>query len=128
MPPESPGVTAASGSTTNAVSPPPCAARSSTRMPCRTASRPTTNRPMRRAAEKSMTGGFASRQLACSSSSVDMPTPLSVICSMQPPPLSICPETVTLVCSEENAVAFSTSSASRWTRSLTTGPATAMSP
>ena len=52
--------------------------RSWTLMPWRSASRPTTNRPMRRATETSTTGGLASRQLTWASSSGVMPMPLSV--------------------------------------------------
>jgi len=64
-----------SGSQTKAVSPPMEAGRSRTRMPCRAASRATTNRPIRRDTATSTTGGLSSRQFACAISSAPIPTP-----------------------------------------------------
>ena len=100
--------------------------RSWTRMPCRRASRPTTNRPIRRDTETSTTGGLASRRLASASSSAVMPMPVSVTDEHHAAAVDPaaghrrpwCP-------AGENEMAFSTSSASRWTTSLTAVPATA---
>jgi len=64
-----------SGSHTSAVSPPIDAGRSRTRIPCRAASRATTNNPIRRDTATSTTGGLSSRQFACAISSAPMPTP-----------------------------------------------------
>jgi hypothetical protein len=75
----------------------------------------------------SMTGGLASRSLASSSSSGVMPMPESSISSITPPVLSVFAVTVTRVSGAENEVAFSSSSATRWTRSLTTRPTTLVS-
>ena len=91
-------------------------------MPCRAASRATTNRPIRRDTATSTTGGLSSRQFAWAISSAPMPTPWSVMSSSTPPLFSRCPDTVTGVSAEENEVAFSTSSATRCTTSLTAWP------
>ncbi len=88
-------------------------------MLCRRASRPTTNRPIRRETDTSTTGGFASRQLASASSSAAHRMPLSVTESISPPPSMWLLEMITLVSRAENETAFSISSASRWTTSLT---------
>src|SRR6185312_2550922 len=117
-------VITSSGSHTSAASPPVGAGRSRTRMPCRAASRATTNRPIRRDTATSTTGGLSSRQLACAISSAPMPTPWSVMSSSTPPLLRRCPDTYTWVSSGENAVAFSTISAARCTTSLTAWPTT----
>ena len=64
-----------SGSQTSAVSPPIDAGRNRTRIPCRAASRATTNNPIRRDTATSTTGGLSSRQFAWAISSEPMPTP-----------------------------------------------------
>ena len=66
---------ASSGSQTSAVSPPIDAGRNRTRIPCRAASRATTNNPIRRDTATSTTGGLSSRQFAWAISSAPMPTP-----------------------------------------------------
>jgi len=55
-----------------------------------------------------------------------MPTPRSLISSNTPPEFSKCPDTATGVSAAENDVAFSTSSASKCTTSLTACPRTAI--
>jgi len=64
-----------SGSHTSAVKPPSDAGRNRTRMPCRAASRATTNNPIRRDTATSTTGGLSNRQFAWAISSAPMPTP-----------------------------------------------------
>ncbi len=96
--------------------------RSWTRMPCRSASRPTTNRPMRWETEASTVGGLASLWLMSAKSSGVSPMPLSWISIMTRPSGSRVAATRTLVCGEENVVAFSSSSESRCTRSVTALP------
>src|SRR6266487_2950365 len=85
--PESCEITS-SGSHTSAVRPPAEAGRSRTRIPCRAASRATTNSPIRRETATSTTGGLSSRQLAWAISSAPIPTPWSVMSSNTPPLLS----------------------------------------
>ena len=74
----------------------------------------------------SIADGLSSRQLACVITSGLMPTPWSVISTRTPPLASGRPETSTGVPAEDSDVAFSASSASRWTTSLTADPETAM--
>src|SRR5262249_52675089 len=93
-------------------------------MPCLAASLATTNRPIRRDTATSTIGGLSSRQFACAISSAPMPTPWSVISSNTPPLFSKCPDTPTGVSSAEHDVAFSASSASSSTTSLTACPRT----
>ena len=68
-------VITSSGSQTSAISPMGSAERSRTLMPCRAASRATTNSPIRRDTATSTTGGLSSRQFAWAISSAPMPTP-----------------------------------------------------
>ncbi len=79
---------------------------------------------MRRETETSTVGGLARRSLISARSSGLRPMPVSWISTSTRPSGSAWPVTRTRVCGLENEVAFSSSSASRWTRSLTTRPAT----
>ena len=96
-------------------------------MPCRAASLPTTNRPMFLETAASTGGGFSSRQLAFAIISGFMPTPWSVTSTRTPPVASVPPEMSTGVSAADSDAAFSASSATRCTTSLTAGPDTAMS-
>ncbi len=107
-----------------AIRPLPSPLRSCTLMPWRSARRPTTNRPMRRETDTSTTGGSARRRLASASSSSVMLMPESVTDSSAPPPSMRLLVTVTWELLGENWMAFSTSSATRWTRSLAQLPST----
>ncbi len=101
--------------------------RSCTRMSCRWDSRPTTNRPIRREMVASTVGGSASFSLISAKSSAVRPMPLSWISISTRPSGRLVALTSTRVCGEENEVAFSSNSASRWTRSVTAGPTTSAS-
>ncbi len=70
----------------------------------------------------STVGGLASLWLMSAKSSAVRPMPLSWISIITRPSGSRVAETRTLVCGEENVVAFSSSSASRCTRSVTDRP------
>src|SRR5262249_24228514 len=118
------GMGSGGGSHTGGVSPPSEAGRSGPRMPCRPASRATTNRPIRRDTATSTTGGLSSRELACAISSASIPTPWSVMSSSTPPLFSKCPDTPTAVSAPEKLVAFSTSPERKCTTSLTPCPRT----
>jgi len=74
----------------------------------------------------SIAGGLSRRQFACAISSALMPKPRSVMSIRKPPLASIRPEIRTGVSAADSDVAFSTSSASRCTTSLTAGALTAM--
>ena len=94
-------------------------------MPWRSARRPTTNRPIRRDTDTSTTGGSARRRLASASSSSVMPMPESRDREhARRRPRCRLLETVTWVSCGEKEMAFSTSSATRWTMSLTAWPTT----
>src|SRR4029450_2452948 len=86
-------------------------------MPWRAARRPTTWKPIILDTATSAANGSATRLLASASSVSLIPIPWSSISSTYPLPVGP-PETATLVVGEENEVAFSTSSASRWGTSL----------
>ena len=114
--------TTCTGRSTTALRPPVSGRLSWTLMPWRMARRPTTNRPIRRETDRSTAGGSARRRLASASSSSLMPMPESVTARMTAPislPLLV---TVILVSCGEKKIAFSTSSAIRWTMSLTAWP------
>lgn len=70
----------------------------------------------------STVGGLASLWLMSAKSSAVRPMPLSWISTITRPSGSRVAVTLTLVCGEENVVAFSSSSASRCTRSVTAWP------
>ncbi len=107
-----------------AVVPPYGDGRRVTVMPCRCASRATTNRPSWALSDGSNSGGFASRSLAARSASSVIPRPRSST-SIAKPLATACPLTRTGDCGGENVVAFSTTSASRWMTSATAEPSSA---
>ena len=115
------------GIRTKALTPPVSDCRSRTVMPCRPASRPTTYRPIIREIETSKTGGRASRSLDSAISCAVMPMPRSSISTIAPPSDSRWLCTSTFDSGEEKTVAFSSSSATRWTTWLTAWPITSTS-
>ncbi|RAO43208.1 hypothetical protein PSN01_05958 [Micromonospora saelicesensis] len=114
------------GRVTSATVPRSLPGRSSTRTPCRDASRATTTRPIIRDTATSTCGGVASRSLRSCNCSALMPIPRSSTYSEERSPTRRA-STMTCESGGENAVALSNSSATRCTRSLTACAATSMS-
>lgn len=94
---------------------PPC---SDTPIRCLLASRPTTNRPIRRDVARSTDPASVSRVFASATSASFMPMPLSRMSTLSEPSSPSLDATVTDVSGAENAVALSSSSATRRIRSL----------
>ena len=95
-----------------------------TRMPCRSASWLTTNRPSCSLSDGLNSGGLASRSLSSARRCGLIPSPRSST-SIAKPLATASPDTRTDVYGGDNVVAFSTSSASRWMTSATAEPASA---
>ena len=114
------GATASSavGMVTSAAVPPPSALRSSTSMPCRAASRATTRSPIVPASSAVSMVGRDSRALSSATCACDMPMPSSNTVRWMPSTARRVAMRTRLP-GGENAVAFSSSSASRWIRSRT---------
>ena len=115
------------GSSMVATSPTPRGDETDTPMPCRAASRATTWKPSRCDTERSTSGGRISSAFVAANCGAGMPTPESSTVSSTPPSRirSGRARSDTVLSGGENRTAFSTSSAIRWVRSVTTCPVTA---